>query len=151
MIKYKKGDLIKAFQSGEVTAIGHQSNCFNTMGSGVALAVKNAFPEAYAADCTTIKGDKSKLGSMSCCMTPKGPIFNLYGQYRYGKDGDLYTDYEALSSAMERMAFVLKMAEHDKPVGFPKIGCGTASGSWEIVSELIDIHFSTFEVYIYEL
>lgn len=151
MIKYKKGDLIKAFQSGEVTAIGHQSNCFNTMGSGVALAIKNAFPAAYAADCTTVKGDKSKLGSMSCCMTPKGPIFNLYGQYRYGKDGDLYTDYEALSSAMERMAFVLKMAEHDKPVGFPKIGCGTAGGNWEIVAALIDIHFSTFEVYIYEL
>lgn len=151
MIKYKKGDLIKAFQSGEVTAIGHQSNCFNTMGSGVALAVKNAFPEAYAADCTTIKGDKSKLGSMSCCMTPKGPIFNLYGQYRYGKDGDLYTDYEALSSAMERMAFVLLMAGHNKPVGFPKIGCGTAGGNWEIVSALIDIHFSDFEVYIYEL
>lgn len=151
MIKYKKGDLIKAFQSGEVAAIGHQSNCFNTMGSGVALAVKNAFPEAYEADCITIKGDKSKLGSMSCCMTPKGPIFNLYGQYRYGKDGDLYTDYEALSSAMERMAFVLKMAEHDNPVGFPKIGCGTAGGNWEIVSALIDIHFSDFEVYIYEL
>lgn len=151
MIKYKKGDLIKAFQSGEVTAIGHQSNCFNTMGSGVALAVKNAFPEAYAADCTTIKGDKSKLGSMSCCMTPKGPIFNLYGQYRYGKDGDLYTDYEALSSAMERMAFVLLMAAHNEPVGFPKIGCGTAGGNWEIVSALIDIHFSDFEVIIYEL
>ena len=113
MIKYKKGDLIKAFQSGEVTAIGHQSNCFNTMGSGVALAVKSAFPEAYAADCTTVKGDKSKLGSMSCCMTPKGPIFNLYGQYTYGREkGVVYTDLKALGNALGQMKLFLDLS-HD--------------------------------------
>jgi O-acetyl-ADP-ribose deacetylase (regulator of RNase III) len=151
MLTYRKGDLIEAFKAGEVGAIGHQSNCFNTMGSGVALAIKNAFPAAYEADCATIKGDLGKLGSMTCAFTPKGPIFNLYGQYRYGKDGALYTDYSELGRAMEAMRFVLDMAEHDKPVGFPKIGCGTAGGDWGIVSAIIETIFEGMEVIIYEI
>lgn len=57
---YVKGNLIEALKSGSVQAIAHQANCFNTMGSGVALAIKNAFPEAYEADCKTVKGDKKK-------------------------------------------------------------------------------------------
>lgn len=43
------------------------------------------------------------------------------------------------------------MAEHKAPIGFPKIGCGTAGGDWETVRTLIEIHFSEFEVHIYEL
>lgn len=151
MLTYKKGNLIEAFIAGEVGAIGHQSNCFNTMGSGVALAIKNAFPAAYEADCTTVKGDIGKLGSMACAFTPKGPIFNLYGQYRYGKDGALYTDYDSLKRAMESMRFILDMADQDTPIGFPKIGCGTAGGDWNIVSAIIEEVFEGMEVIIYEL
>ena len=44
---YVKGNLIEALKSGSVQAIAHQANCFNTMGSGVALAIKNAFPKVF--------------------------------------------------------------------------------------------------------
>ena len=39
-ITYKEGCLIQGFKRGEVQAIGHQANCQNTMGSGVAKAIR---------------------------------------------------------------------------------------------------------------
>ena len=83
-ITYKNGCLIEGFKAGEVRAIAHQANCFNTMGSGVAKALREAFPEIYEADCQTEKGSRDKLGSLSWTFNEHGMMFNLYGQYKYG-------------------------------------------------------------------
>lgn len=61
MIKYKIGDLLQA----EVDAIGHCCNCFCTMGKGIAPKIKKEWPEVYAADCATRKGDRTKLGKQT--------------------------------------------------------------------------------------
>jgi len=79
--------------------IGHCCNCFCTMGSGVAAAIKAKYPEAYDADCKTKKGDRTKLGTLSLAVViktdptqtvasintpvPAGikAVANLYAQY----------------------------------------------------------------------
>lgn len=151
MLEYKTGDLIAAFKAGEIGVIAHQSNCFCTMGSGVALSIKKNFPDAYMADCRTVKGDKRKLGTWTSTVTKYGPVFNLYGQFDYGKDGARYTKYEALYSAMNDMARVLRTVNFNGKIGLPKIGCGTAGGNWSIVSMIIEEVLSDWEVIIYEL
>jgi O-acetyl-ADP-ribose deacetylase (regulator of RNase III) len=148
---YVKGNLIEALKTGSVQAIAHQSNCFNTMGSGVALAVKNAFPEAYEADCKTVKGDEKKLGGFTMAATVHGYIFNLYGQYNYGKDGKVYTSYAALESALTNMAYKLRGIGFTGTIGLPKIGAGTGGGKWEVISEIIEKTLNGLEVKIYEL
>ena len=43
MYKEVKGDLIKLTLEGEFDVIAHGCNCFCTMGSGIAVAMKNTF------------------------------------------------------------------------------------------------------------
>ncbi len=160
-IKYKVGDLVEALKSGEVSSIGHQANCFNTMNSGVAKAIRLAFPDAYAADCETEKGDKLKLGWSSVGSYVRsdgshGLIYNLYGQYNYGYDNKGYTQYAKLREAMLDMRDDLAMiAPHEEEflrIGFPKIGAGLGGGDWDTIVAIIEEVFKgDWDVTIYVL
>ena len=157
-LTYKVGDLCEALRTGEVETIGHQANCFNTMNSGVAKAIRTAFPDAYVADCETVKGDRGKLGKLSLGWDTDengdiaGTVYNLYGQYNYGYDSKGYTDYDALRSALEAMHFDLLPIEKRK-VGFPKIGAGLGGGDWDTIAQIIEDTFFAggFEITIYVL
>jgi O-acetyl-ADP-ribose deacetylase (regulator of RNase III) len=160
-LKYKVGDICDALQSGEVSAIGHQANCFNTMNSGVAKAIRARFPDAYDADCETVKGDITKFGDSSIGTMYNdthnmGLIYNLYGQYNYGYDAKGYTSYPKLKQALESMRDDLLSATDYHPhyfkVGFPKIGAGLGGGDWDTIAEIIDQVFDErFSVTIYVL
>jgi O-acetyl-ADP-ribose deacetylase (regulator of RNase III) len=102
MIKEIKGDLIRSAKNGEFDLIAHQANCFNTMGSGIAKSIKEEWPEAAAVDSATIKGDRSKLGTISFTTNTNPIIVNLYGQFDYWSPGVL-TDYDALEKALLKM------------------------------------------------
>lgn len=151
MLTYKKGCLVQAFKAREVGIIAHQANCQNTMGSGVALAIKKAFPEAYEADCQTIKGDRNKMGGFTVAFTKCGIVANLYSQYNYGKDAVLYTDYAALEKALTSLKFLVDCDDSGLPLGLPKIGCGLANGDWVIVEAMINRIFEGYPVTIYSL
>lgn len=154
-ITYKKGDLFEAFAAGEIEAIGHQANCMNTMGSGFAKQLVELYPEAYEADCQTGKGDPDKLGSLTWVFVDvpghaPGAIFNLYGQFRYGREpGVIYTDINALDSALYCMRGCIDAIgiEH---IGFPRLGCGNGGAQWEDVEALIEMHFGDLAVTIFD-
>lgn len=156
MIEYKVGDLCEALVNGEVIAIGHQANCFNTMNSGVAKAIREKWPQVYAADCETRKGDRDKLGGFSMeCVNESGKytgfVFNLYGQYNYGYDAKGYTDYTALRQAMEAMRDDLSWMKRPIKVGFPKIGAGLGGGDWDTIARIIEEVFADYDVTIYTM
>ena len=160
MITYVKGDLIEAGKSGLVDVIAHQANCQLVFGAGLARQIKQHFPVAYEADCQTKKGDKNKLGTLSMAYDQRYNlyIFNLYGQYRYGRDKQ-HTDYEALENSLKEMYFVLRSGTmHDpeiKPdcrIGIPRLGCGLAGGDWNIVESLVDKTIGKrYDVFVYDL
>ena len=137
MIKYKIGDLLQA----EVDAIGHCCNCFCTMGKGIAPKIKKEWPEVYAADCATRKGDRTKLGTFTKAIVEDGEftIYNLYGQYGYSKrdSGIRDLDYDAIFDASDAMADDV-IACGGKTVGLPLIGCGLAGGKWSVVEAMIE-------------
>lgn len=155
-ISYKEGCLIQGFKKGEVQAIAHQANCFNTMGSGVAKAIRAQWPEVYEADCQTVKGDREKLGTLSWCPVitdgrrkdGHGPVFNLYGQYDFGYDGKQYTDLDALESAMAQMSMFCAAMDITK-VGMPKLGCDRGGAKWEDVEAIIERQLGHLDVTIY--
>lgn len=159
MLNYKVGDIVHAVQSGEVVAIGHQANCFNTMNSGIAKAIRTRLPCAWEADQLTVKGDRDKLGTISVgqlrnCLTgePTGVVYNLYGQYNYGYDNAGYTNYEALRGALMHMRDDLLTGKDLWNVGFPKIGAGLGGGDWDTIAGIIDEVFDDrFNVTIYTL
>lgn len=158
-IKYKTGCLLEAAKTGEVQAIGHGCNCFNTMKSGIAPQIAREYPEASDVDHATQKGDKNKLGSVTYVTREKHPhmVFNLYTQFHYGRDGRQYLDYEALESALYLVNENIKNHNEDNPlqavshIGLPQIGCGLAGGKWGKVSKIIEKVLADVKPVVYVL
>ena len=149
-----KGNLLDAFDRGDVDVIAHQCNCFCNMGSGIAPQIAKRYPNAYRADLNTTQGDASKLGTFTKVYVnhghSKGLVYNLYGQYRYGGQS-MQTNYYALKRALNAMQKDLNdLDKGDRIIGLPLIGCGLGGGDWEVVSEIIN-EVLTNEVHIYVL
>lgn len=122
-----QGDLVTLAKNGEFDVIVHGANCFCTMGAGIARQIRDQFPEAYAADCATVKGDRTKLGTYSAVKIGELTVVNAYTQYYYGRRG-------VSSDLFEYAAFecVLGLLANDFPnvrYGFPLIGTGLAGGN----------------------
>ena len=127
----------------------HSCNCFHIMGGGIALRIKNKYPEAYAADCKTEWGDKDKLGTYTVAVLPSNfHIYNMYGQYDIGMGKR--TSYDAFWSGLlniERSARENGLVK----IGLPKnMGCRLGGGEWTIVRAIIEVIFaeSPLELYI---
>lgn len=131
----------------DVDVIAHCANCFCTMNSGIAKRIRSDLPEAYAADGLTTAGDKNKLGKFSVAKISNSNIstnikyvYNLYGQYYYGRDSRKL-NYESIYTALESMSNDL-YSKDVKSVGFPKnMGCMLAGGNWKIVYTMIETIF----------
>lgn len=153
-LTYKSGCLIEALDTGEVSAIAHSANCFNTMKSGVAKAIVERWPAVAEADQATNKGDPDKLGTLSftpvfCDDCEIRPVFNLYGQFTYGREkGMIYTDLKALGNALHQMKLFLDSLQI-KRVGLPKLGAGLGGAKWEDVESYIITELAGLDVTIY--
>lgn len=132
-MKVIKGNLVKAGKRGDFDIIAHGCNCFCTMGSGIAKEMRAIFPRCYAADCETIPGNASKLGTVTIARYDKIDIVNCYTQYNYGKGG-IHANYDAIRGCMQE----IKRLYSGKRIGLPKIGCGLAGGSWGQVKLIIE-------------
>lgn len=151
-LSYKTGCLIEAIKTFKVDVAAHQANCYNTMNSGIAKAFKVNFPEVYAADCETGKGDPEKFGYFSFAHLEDYPVtvLNLYGQFRFGADRQ-YTNYEKLEEALEAMAEFLQDEEPNLRIGIPKLGCGRGGGNWYVVEALVEKYLGKWDVTVYSL
>jgi O-acetyl-ADP-ribose deacetylase (regulator of RNase III) len=136
------GDIIKLAIAGQFDVIIQPCNCFCTMGSGptkkgLAKGIKDTFPEAYAADCATIKGDIKKLGTFTFAEINRFAkplvVVNAYTQYRYGVD-KRHVDYDAV----RRVMTAIQKQFSGRIIGYPKIGCGLAGGDWSIIEPIIN-------------
>jgi O-acetyl-ADP-ribose deacetylase (regulator of RNase III) len=132
-----EGDLISLALDGNFDVIVHGCNCFCSMGAGIARVIQEEFPEAYAADLVTIKGDRNKLGNFSHATVKRGghkiTIINGYTQFHYTGDPVL-VDYAAVRQLFSK----LKKQYPDSRIAYPKIGAGLAGGDWSVLSQIID-------------
>lgn len=126
---------------GGTDAICHQSNCYQTFGSGIALQIKKKYPEAYEADCKTVSGDPRKLGTFSVALAADGMhIYNCYSQFRYGLDRR-HTNYEAIFTGLTSILKDLELRGIDS-IALPKnMGCALGGGDWRIVERIIEVVF----------
>lgn len=148
MIKIVKGNLLDAFDCGDINILIHGCNCFNTMGSGVARQIKERYPIAYEVDSETQNGDISKLGHYSCAIMNGKVIVNAYTQFMYGNGDDFRPD--SFRECLERLASIFGDDESIL-VGMPWIGCGLGGSTKDIVLPIIQEAMWGFDVTIYEL
>lgn len=128
-----KQNIFISFENKEYNLLVHGCNCFNNMGAGIAAIISKKYPQAYKSDLSTIKGDKSKLGTYTYCDTIFGRIINMYTQYAYGYN-KRNADYDAIKKGFKRLNEEYKGSK----VCIPRIGAGLAKGDWNIIKEIIN-------------
>ncbi|GED72872.1 Appr-1-p processing protein [Brevibacillus reuszeri] len=144
------GDLLTASED----IIGHQVNCKGVMGSGVAKLIKEKYPEAftvYKEKCNEIVDKQELLGICQLVECAEGKtVANLFGQLKYGRGKEQYTDYAALEKALNELKNRARKANSSIALPF-NIGCGLANGSWDVVSKMIEEIYSDYDVTLYKL
>jgi len=132
-----RGDLLQLALDGRFDVVVHGCNCQCAMGKGIALSIKQRFPEAYVADRATVKGDRAKLGHISVAEIRRGDrhfyIVNGYTQFHW-QGHAVKADYEAIRKVMR----AVKAEFAGKRIGYPKIGAGLAGGDWQTIVAIIE-------------
>jgi len=92
------------------------------------------------------------MGTCSVAKTESGiAIFNLYGQYRYGKD-KRHLNYEALYRGLEfAKEKIYSMGLENKKIGTCRLGSGLAGGSWPVVKSMLEDVFKNLDIVVYSL
>lgn len=144
MIDYRNGDVLKVDRG----IIVHGCNNEGVMGAGIALQIRNKFPETfriYRDECmlAMAEGRKSEmLGTFTWSrINDDKVIVNLITQ-TLGRPGRNLS-YDALFNGFQSISTLMLQRyseEHLKtiPLLFPKIGAGLGGGDWDIISTLID-------------
>lgn len=139
-MKHIRACAIETFESCEKDAIlMHQVNCQGVMGSGIAAAIKQKYPEHY-------------IDYMDCCGEEYHPIdllgdavytdlgsgkyiTGVFGQTDYGKDFKRYTNYVGLAASISN---AFEWFPTESTIIIPKyIGCGLGGGKWAVVEQLL--------------
>ncbi|MEN0063127.1 MAG: macro domain-containing protein [Myxococcota bacterium] len=136
-MKVVHGDLLARALAGEFDVIVHGCNCQCAMGAGIAKSIRDQFPEAYAADRATPKGDATKLGTVSTAEVLRDgvrfTVVNAYTQVHWRGRGRK-VDYDAVRAAMAAVGRRFT----GQRIGYPRIGAGLAGGDWTVIAGLID-------------
>lgn len=149
------GDVLQS----DCTVVLHQANCFATMGAGIALQIKQQYPEAYQADLhhPIPVGSIDRLGKYSYGWDEKNDrvVFNLYGQHAYGRTRT-HTSVPHLEESIHGVLELLNRNRETFPIkiGLPMfIGCGLAGGDWREVLPMLErcAEQHDFDLHLYRL
>jgi O-acetyl-ADP-ribose deacetylase (regulator of RNase III) len=117
--------------------IVQQVNCRGAMGRGLALSIRQKWPNVYSEYRKLFISGKLILGEIQ--MVQVGPelyVCNLAGQDRWGTDSPK-TDLGAYSLAWPIVS--LEAGNLGLPVYAPwMFGCGLAGGDWSVVQPMIE-------------
>ena len=150
-IQYVTGNVLEAPQP----IIVHQVNCQGVMGSGVAKAIRDKYPEVYmryndyVLDHLDIEDFHSSrlLGRTFLTQGKDGKIIaNVFGQDHFIPRGIRHTSYDALEKGLQQLK-----NDTDGDLAMPRIGCGLGGGDWHIVSAIIESVFDDRNIYVYDL
>lgn len=149
MIRLQLGDLLEAKEN----IIIHQVNCQGRMGSGIAEQIKNKYPIVYKKYLELYNNtiDKSKLlgGCLYVRVDDMRTVANVFGQYNYGYDGNVYTNMNAL---VQGICKILLRANSDVALPY-KIGCDRGGADWDKLYSILSILAEDFkhDIVIYKL
>lgn len=146
-ITYRKGDLL----ASNLKVIAHGCNCQGKFVSGIALQIRNTYPNVYEVYRLKYQVLGLELGTILPVRTLDGRIVvNCMTQHNCGNDGRVYVDYDAVDKCMA--AINSNVQNWDVPeVGFPKIGAGLGGGDWNRIEDIIVRNAKNFIPVVYTL
>lgn len=153
-IEVVKGDLLDAFDRGDVNVIGHCCNAQGKMNSGIAKSIRERYEIAYNRYKSFYDTYGSKILGHSIGVgigleSDNKVICNLVAQEFYGYDGKRYLNYGALASSLTGMKLDRKTTD---VIGFPYLmGWDRAGEDFSIVYEMVEFYFKDRNVKFYRL
>lgn len=153
MLLYKKGDATKPVVNGNKIIV-HICNDTGGWGKGFVLALSKrwAAPEQKYREWHRSQIN-FKLGEVQFVQVEHDLwVANMIGQHKVNRDehGNAPIRYEAVEKALEKVAaFAI---EHSASVHMPRIGCGLAGGSWDVMGPIVEWALSTkgIDVTVYD-
>jgi O-acetyl-ADP-ribose deacetylase (regulator of RNase III) len=142
MIEFAKCDLLEA----DVAVVAQSVNCQCKMQSGLALAIKNKWPEVERDDNMTAPADKNKLGIVRLVKIEKPSnsilyVANLYSQFNWGRS-QRQVDYEYLYQCLTGLERKVLDIDLRLNVGIPyNLSSDRAGGDWDVVLAMINSVF----------
>lgn len=107
-----------------------QVNTKGKMGSGLAKAIRERYPQVYEHYRGEYELGLLELGYTSYIEVDTDKfVANICGQDNYGYDGKQYTNYEALRSGLEDVKMMANALKVDIIIPY-RIGCGLGGGDW---------------------
>jgi O-acetyl-ADP-ribose deacetylase (regulator of RNase III) len=152
MLIYKTGDLMQA----DEPIIVHGCNAQGVMGSGVALAIRNAYPEAYTGYRAEYDRAGLRVGQIVWIETRGKLIGNAISQEWFGRDGKQYVSYGGIEAIFQQIYDIITSRidpeYHDVPVvAIPRIGSALGGGDWRVISQIINVAMKDRDVVVYDL
>lgn len=137
-IQTKIGNLLHV-KAGHIV---HGCNAQGVMGSGVALGVKQTYPQAFADYIEVFEAGNLNLGeAFPTAVKPDLIIWNAVTQNLYGK-GTRMVSYDAVQTCFQAVNNWItengKLVMSPAEVHIPLIGAARGGGNWEIIREIIE-------------
>jgi O-acetyl-ADP-ribose deacetylase (regulator of RNase III) len=144
-IIYRQGNLLQAPE----THICHGCNAQGVMGSGVARAIRDAYPKAYEDYRDEYERHGLGLGAtiwveVPCPVVGTRTIINAITQQTFGSTG-VHVDYDAVRAVMAEIN-----ARIAAPFfAMPKIGAGLGGGDWDVIESIIEEETTRVQPVVY--
>lgn len=142
--------------TGDITIfngnIAHGCNSHGVMGAGVALALRNKFPQIfreYKDYCDRYWGD-SVGHIVSVPISASTTIHNCIVQRDFGSRGIKYVSYDAIDTCFKKLNDIYKYSECPN-LAIPKIGAGLGGGNWFIIENIINTVTPDINIELWEL
>ena len=116
-------------------------NAQGKMGSGVAKAIRNRWPEVYLPYKKYCEDNNSAhiMGTIYPVSCEDKTILNAISQQHYGYDGKKYASYDAIDLIMQEV----EMRISGQQLALSMIGSSLGGCSWSVVSEIIKDRLKT--------
>lgn len=145
MQREKTGNILDATHG----IIVQQVNAQGVMGSGVAKAIRERYPQVFTdyakhvgAPYTQKESGRQLLGDVITTPVSEDLIVcSVVTQQFFGKEPKRYTSYDAMDVAFKKVAAIANW--HDTEIHYPHIGAGLGGGNWTIISSIIEAHWGT--------
>ena len=137
-INYVKGDATAPVGDG-IKLIVHVCNDIGGWGAGFVMALSNKWktPEQQYRG---IPGKKLKLGFVQYVPVEKDIlVVNMVGQHtcKSNENGVPPVRYEAIGTCLKKVTKTFNSITQPVSIHMPRIGCGLAGGTWNIMEQVI--------------
>lgn len=124
--------------------IVHQVNELGIMGAGLALQIKNKYPDVYKK--YKAVANKECLGKIQIIkINDNKYICNMFSQRGISRTHKT-TNYKLMKMCLEKLKTFAD--KNNLSIAIPyKIGCGLAGGDWDIVKNIINEYIPNATIY----